>query len=161
MLLLPIQPKDALEQVIVPALRLLGQKLDSPEAEVMLLAIALQESGLAHREQIGGPAHGLWQFELGGLRGVFKHASSAHRAEDVASSLGVSSTPEAVYKALPEDDTLAACMARLLLWTDPKALPAVGDEAGAWALYLRTWRPGKPRPDHWHENYRKAVGAVS
>ncbi len=34
--------------------------------------------------------------------------------------------------------------ARLLLWTDAKPLPAIGDEQGAWDYYLRNWRPGKP-----------------
>ena len=48
--------------------------------------------------------------------------------------------------ALEHDDVLAAAFGRLLLWTDPRAPPAVGDESGAWALYLRCWRPGKPRP---------------
>ena len=33
--------------------------------------------------------------------------------------------------------------------TDPKRLPAVDDVDGAWGLYLRTWRPGKPKPDTW------------
>lgn len=37
---------------------------------------------------------------------------------------------------------LAAGLARLLLYTDPARLPGLGDEEGAWQLYLRTWRPG-------------------
>ena len=57
--------------------------------------------------------------------------------------------PDAIYAALEYDDVLAAGVARLLLWTDPKALPPVGDVDAAWALYLRTWRPGKPKPDSW------------
>lgn len=48
----------------------------------------------------------------------------------------------AVHPALEVDDVLAAGFARLLLWTDPHRLPAVGDVEGAWQLYLRTWRPG-------------------
>ena len=46
------------------------------------------------------------------------------------------------------------------LWTDPKALPPVGDVDAAWALYLRTWRPGKPKPDSWAGLYQRAMAAV-
>lgn len=43
-------------QAIAPALALLPARMSSPSAEVMLLAIGLQESNLTHRRQIGGPA---------------------------------------------------------------------------------------------------------
>ena len=49
---------------------------------------------------------------------------------------------DAVYNALEHDDVLAMGFGRLLLWTDPKALPGLNDVDGAWQLYLRTWRPG-------------------
>ncbi|HEY0201134.1 MAG TPA: hypothetical protein VGC24_05530, partial [Burkholderiaceae bacterium] len=55
---------------------------------------------------------------------------------------GVAFTPQAVWDALDDDDLLAAGFARLLLYTDPAPLPAVGDVEGAWAYYLRNWRPG-------------------
>lgn len=48
----------------------------------------------------------------------------------------------AVWQAIERDDVLACALARLLLYTDPSRLPDLGDEAGAWDLYLRTWRPG-------------------
>ncbi|WP_447751835.1 hypothetical protein [Pseudomonas nicosulfuronedens] len=51
-----------------------------------------------------------------------------------------------MWAAIEHDDILAACMARLLLFTDPARLPALGDESGAWDMYLRVWHPGKPRP---------------
>jgi len=47
-----------------------------------------------------------------------------------------------IWVVIGFDDVLAAGLARLLLWSDPRRLPAVGDEEGSWALYLRTWRPG-------------------
>ncbi|MNL60597.1 hypothetical protein D3C87_1844250 [compost metagenome] len=62
-----------------------------------------------------------------------------------------------VYATLEKDDVLASAFARLLLWTDPKALPDVGAKDAAWALYLRTWRPGKPHPQTWSDLYAKAV----
>ena len=133
---------------IDPALDLLPARMDSPEARVMLLAIGLQESRFTHRRQVGGPARGFWQFEKGGgVRGVLRHPASAQHANMLCSVRGVTNTADRVYDALEHDDILAAGFARLLLWTDPQALPMRGDDG--WALYLRTWRPGKPHPHTW------------
>ena len=161
MIALPATVSDLLRGPVRAALRLLPDRMTSDEARVMLGAIALQESGLTTRQQYGGPAHGLWQFERGGgVKGVLKHHATREHARALCAKCHVSPTEQAVYEALCRDDVLAAGFARLLLWTDPKALPALGDEAGAWGLYLRTWRPGKPRPAHWAGNYRQALLAV-
>lgn len=131
------------------------------KARVMLLAIPGQESGWRHREQVGGPAHGLYQFERGGgVRGVLTHRLSSPVARDVCNALLVYPSETPVYDALVNNDALACAFARLLLWTDPRALPDVGDQDGAWALYNRTWRPGKPHPDRWGANYSAAVSIV-
>ena len=110
----------------------------------MLLAIGLQESRFVHRRQIGGPARGFWQFEQGGgVRGVLAHPASAALARQVCQVRGVPPTAPSVYSRLELDDVLAAAFARLLL--DRSGAPArTGDADAAWALYLRTWRPGKP-----------------
>lgn len=158
---LPISLADAQTHILTPALSMLPAMMGTPKARVMLLAIALQESGLAHRVQVGGPAHGLWQFERGGgVKGVLRYHTTRDLARHVCRERGVNPNRWAVYKALSHDDILAACFARLLLWTDPHALPALGDESGAWDLYLRTWRPGKPRPVHFSGNYRQALLTV-
>lgn len=149
------------QEAINPALALLPAKMDTAAARVVLLAIGLQESRFIHRRQIGGPARGFWQFEQsGGVRGVLKHLSSEALARQVCAARGVEPTAPAVYAQLENDDVLAAAFARLLLWTDPKALPAIGDAEAAWALYLRTWRPGKPHPQTWLDLYRQAVAQV-
>ncbi|CAB3907584.1 hypothetical protein LMG26842_05692 [Achromobacter dolens] len=151
---------------ITPALALLPARMDTPEARVMLLAIGLQESRFVHRRQIGGPARGFWQFEKGtrasrgGVWGVFLHAASKDHLAALCKARSVACDPDAIYAALEYDDVLAAGVARLLLWTDPKALPAVGDSDAGWALYLRTWRPGKPKPDSWPPLYRQAAAEV-
>lgn len=143
---------------INPALAILPANMDSPAARVMLLAIGLQESRFQHRRQIGGPARGFWQFEQGGgVRGVLTHAASAALARQVCEARGVAPTATAVYGRLETDDVLAAAFARLLLWTDAGRLPAVGDKEGAWALYLHTWRPGKPHLNTWPALYAQAV----
>jgi hypothetical protein len=136
--------------------------MNSHAAIVEMLVIGLQESRFQHRHQIGGPAHGYWQFEKGGgVRGVLRHHSSCEHAQAVCRARNVIATEGAVYAALEHDDVLAAAFARLLLWTDPKALPALGDEQGAWDLYLRTWRPGKPHRHTWDALYEKALEAVA
>lgn len=146
---------------IAQALELLPAKMTCPEAEVLLLTIGLQESRLTHRRQIGGPARGLWQFERnGGVRGVLEHPASRGYAVSVCKIRGVEHLPAAVYAALEHDDVLAAAFARLLLWTDPKALPAVGEIGAAWDYYLRTWRPGKPHRHTWDLLYAQAMDAV-
>lgn len=151
---------------INPALALLPAGMDTPAARVMLLAIGLQESRFVHRRQIGGPARGFWQFEKGtrasrgGVWGVFLHAASKDHLATLCKARSVSRDPDAIYAALEYDDVLAAGVARLLLWTDPKELPPVGDAEAGWALYLRTWRPGKPHPESWPDLYRQAVAQV-
>lgn len=127
----------------------------------MMLAIGLQESRFQHRQQIGGPARGFWQFEKGGgVKGVIMHEATRELAQAVCKSRGVPATADAVYAALDQDDVLAAAFARLLLWTDPKPLPALGETDQAWGLYARTWRPGKPHRQTWNALYNRALEAV-
>lgn len=141
-------PRTILADAIEPALALLPAGMDTPQARVMLLAIGLQESALVHRHQVltggrKGPARGLFQFERGGgVVGVLTHRATRKLAQEVCDHRGVPAASYEAWQALEYDDTLAAAFARLLLWTDPGALPAVADTEGAWHLYLRTWRPG-------------------
>lgn len=167
-------PREFNERVLNPALNLLPAAMDSAQARVMLIAIALQESRLIHRWQVidpkrsdvKGPARGLFQFEKGtrasrgGVWGVFLHPASKGHLAVLCKARSVACDPDAIYAALEYDDVLAAGVARLLLWTDPKVLPAVGDADAGWALYLRTWRPGKPHPQTWPALYRQALAAV-
>lgn len=128
----------------------------------MLLAIGLQESALIYRRQFGnGPARGLWQFERGGgVAGVLQHRATAGFAADLCAVLDVRADPLEVWNQMERDDVLAAGFARLLLWSDPSPLPKIGDVDGAWELYLRTWRPGKPHVHAWRDNYNRAVEFV-
>lgn len=150
--------RSVLAGPMATAYTLLPARMNTPTANALLLAIGLQESRLTHRRQIGGPARGLWQFEQGGgVRGVLNHAASAKLAGRVCLARKVDTTPSAVYAELEHDDVLAAAFARLLLWTDPKPLPALGDVDASWALYERTWRPGKPHRKTWDALYAQAL----
>jgi len=153
----PMTLNSLIPTAISPALALLPPAMATPAARILLLAIGLQESRFLHRRQINGPARGFWQFEKnGGVLGVLTHPSSRDAAHNLCAARNVAPLSASVYPALETDDVLAAGFARLLLWTDPWRLPAPGDADGAWALYLRTWRPGKPHPHTWPALYAQA-----
>lgn len=155
---------DAVE----PALRLLPAAMDTARARVQLLAIGLQESRLQHRRQLVGnpprpigPAKGLWQCERGGgCKGVVEHSASRYWMAAVCKMRSVDFNATAIWNAIEHDDVLAAAVARLLLFTDPRRLPELGDEREAWNLYLRTWRPGKPKRETWAALYAQAINTV-
>lgn len=147
-------PNDA----IAEGLKLLPASMNTRKARVLMYAIALQESRFKHRRQIGGPARGFWQFERGGgVRGVLSHPSSSKHAGKVCVARNVKPTSIDVYPELEHDDVLAAAFARLLLYTDPRSLPEVGEVQEAWDYYIRNWRPGKPHRKTWDALYAQAV----
>jgi len=146
-----------LAHVMPAAFSLLPPNMDSREARVMLLAIGMQESRFKHRKQIGGPAHGFWQFEGGSsaaVGGVLRHPATSKYAGKVCDALRYRPEREAIYEAITDNDTLACAFARLLLWTLPNALPTNADEG--WAQYLAAWRPGRPHPETWPAFYEQA-----
>jgi len=146
---------------IDPALKLLPAAMDKPQARVMLLAIGRQESRFEHREQIGGPARGFWQFESGGgVKGVMNHPLTSAMAKAVCADCSVPFERTIIHQTLAKNDELAAAFARLLLWTDPKGLPGKDDPQGGWDLYARVWRPGKPHRETWDAFYKAAVKYV-
>ena len=153
-------------QAVNEGLRLLPPAMDSTEARVLMYAIGLQESRFTHRAQVidgggKGPARGYWQFERGGgVTGVLRHPASRFWANSVCNARNIPAQPLNVWLALETDDVLAAAFARLLLFTDPSRLPAVGEQADSWGYYLRNWRPGKPHPRTWPECYGAALKAV-
>lgn len=168
-----MSPFAALTLVIKPTIGWLDNYgvRSGPEAEAMLLAIGLVESKLKWRDQLDangeagalGPALGLWQFERGGgVKGVMTHKASAPVARAVVAEMGLDFLERKVWPALACNDALACAFARLLLWTDPRALPKVkpGSEEEAWEYYLRNWRPGKPRRKDWPDCWKQAVDAV-
>lgn len=161
-LALPIAPDDFYSEILAPALAMLPAQMTSDKARVLVCAICLQESGLNSRRQVGGPARGLAQFEMGGgVRGVLTAPPSRDYADTVCRRRNVLPTPGHVYAALADDDILAVALARLLVWTDLPPLPALDDVQGAWDLYARVWRPGKPRPKDWAANHKTALDALN
>lgn len=159
---------QVIAQILNPGLAQLPLSMDSLQARVMLLAIGLQESKFVHRAQVlngggKGPARGFWQFERGGgVKGVMTHHTTTGHAHRLCAERGVAWDSTAIWAKLETDDLLACGFARLLLFSDPKPLPALTDVDGSWELYAkRTWRPGKPHRSTWdgyHKQAREALG---
>ena len=146
---------DLLHQInfgpITEGLRLLPSKMDSLRARAQMLKMALQESKGIYRDQLEragrntrlGPALGLWQFERGGAcASLLKHPSTKGFARMLCDHFNVQANADALWRALPTNDVLAAAMARLNLYWHESPLPDVHDELGSFEYYIDCWRPG-------------------
>ena len=151
---------ETLKSYVIPAaLALLPAKMDTPEARAMLVAIALQESNLQYRKQIGGPALGFFMWELPQVGLVLRHEVIGPMALKVLADLAysVGAPPfENIHAAMQHNDVLQCAFSRLLLWPDAAPLPQRGDVQGSLATYLRVWRPGKPHPEKWPASWAQA-----
>lgn len=156
-------PETFLRNAIAPALRILPGQMDSRAARAMLIAVALQESRIEHRRQIGGPARGYWQFEQGGgVHGVLMHPACRPHIQEVLKALDYDpgSDEAACYAAIEHNDILAAAFARLLLWVLPGALPVQNAPASGWSAYVAAWHPGSPKRDTWDAFFGEAWDMV-
>lgn len=151
-------PEFFLEHAIFPAYDLLPENFGAPEASAMILAIGLQESRFEHRRQIGGPARGYTQFEMGGgIIGVLKHEATRDLIRGVLKNLDYTDdSPLASYQAIEHNDVLCAAYSRLLLWSHRDPLPRQEEREIAWQYYLDLWRPGKPHRKTWDAFYDDA-----
>lgn len=158
-------------------LALLPEPLRTLDAKVQLYATSVQENpARAPRQLIKkdgklqpiGPAAGDYQFEkTGGIRGLvnFKSARLQKMLSGVCKARKVAESVDALFDAIQVDPVLAAALARLLYYTDSGALPKAGAEQYAWAVYLRTWRPGAYERDpeglraKWSQSYAEAMKA--
>ncbi|MNO75238.1 hypothetical protein D3C76_662680 [compost metagenome] len=139
----------------------LPSRMDTVSARLIMLAIQKQEDPEERRYQVvkrteataqenivgpktaKGPARGLWQFEVGGgIVGVLQHEKTGPYIIDILNHFDVQASANRCKHAIEQNDVLAACFARLLLWADPKPLPKITDAEGAFDCYLRQWRPG-------------------
>lgn len=162
-----MKPITLLQTAIRPALaelEILGFK-SGQLAERFMLAIALQESGLRYRRQVSpdgsesGPASSFWQFEKnGGCKGVLAHRMTTAPINAICATYNVAPDAQSLWEAMRYQDIVAACAARLLIYTLPGALPATA--ADGWAQYVAAWRPGKPHDATWAANWKLAGETV-
>ena len=162
-----MKPITLLQTAILPALAELEtlRIKSSPLAARFLLAIALQESGLRYRRQVvaggaeNGPASSFWQFEKGGgCKGVLAHRLTAQPMAAICAAYNVAPDAQSLWEAMRFQDIVAACAARLLVYTLPGALP--DNASQGWAQYIDAWRPGKPHPETWAANWKLASETV-
>lgn len=153
-------PERFLQLAIEPAVQLLPIEMGSLQAKALILAIGLQESGLANRRQINGPARGMCQFEIGGVRAVMGHSSCVAALNAATSALSYPYDATTLYVAIEHNDILAAIFARLLLWSSSRALPPSTAPEDGWQAYVQTWRPGKPRREDWDAHFTRAWEVV-
>lgn len=140
---------------------------DGPGADAMSIACSFQESRFATRDQQDavnaiGPATGWWQFEKnGGVAEILEARQTRYIASELCRRAGVKAERDPVWRlfASAAGDDLACAFARLLVWKDPAALPAVEPGAAqlAYAYYDRNWRPGKKRPQDWPAAWADAL----
>ncbi|MCB1835703.1 MAG: hypothetical protein KDH19_19990 [Geminicoccaceae bacterium] len=135
-----MRPQDALDCLIRPGLRLMGEPFDRDEAAFLLLVIGFYESGFRARYQVDGPARGFWQFEQIGLLQALK----PYDVRRVLRQLILPEQPERLWPILPALDLGAVVLARGLLWSHPEPLPSIHASSQDLHRYYReTWRPGK------------------
>ena len=159
-------PAAFLSDMVRPGLRdlhVMGGPRHTTEAERFLVAIAGQESDWTHRYQHSpraqpGPARGWWQFEQIGVAGVLRHRSSGDLARRVLDRHHIVPHKAAAWRALECNDMFAVQIARLLIRTEPRALPVDADEG--WRQYLNLWRPGRPRQERWQQRWQAADDAT-
>jgi len=152
---------NIIKDYIEPGLKLLPQKMDTPDARAMLVAIGLQESGFAYRKQVGGPARSFWQFEMGGVTGVLTHDKTSAYISEVCKYIVLPAKVDLCYGVIAYHDALACCFARLLLYTLPSQLPKQYESDEGWKQYVAAWRPGKPRYKDWPQNFDNAWRLVT
>lgn len=160
-------PQRLYQTAIRPALdELAGLGIpSSPQAARLLLAIALQESGLKHRRQVvsggleNGPAVSFLQGEItGGLIDMLNRPSTSKYMKAICEAYNVTPTPAGLWEAIRYQDIVAFAAGRLLVYTLPLKLPVTQDEG--WTQYMRAWVPGKPHPERWPEAWRIATETV-
>ena len=150
------ETKDLLEWVIKPTLRALG--MDGEQAETLMLATALAESGGRHTRQIGGgPALGLWQMEPDthdDLYITYLFPTLFLRRPELPTRLKRASLYIFGGSFPPSSDLLihnpryACAMARIKYWRVPDALPdTLTEMAEYWKEHYNT-RLGKGTVEH-------------
>ena len=161
--------KEFNNKILQPSLSEITPIIDVPRssgADILLLAIAGQESNWTHRYQVTsaknrkGPARGFWQFEKnGGVAGVMRHNWTSSKAKKLVSYLELDWNRTTLWTELETNDLLSTGFARLLLWTDPNSLPRTSPQS--WRYYIRNWRPGKPHPAKWRNIWNQSKATIS
>lgn len=156
-------PELLLKSAIAPAVGYLrGMGIaDTLAARRLLLAIALQESGLTHRRQVSndgtesGPAVSWWQCEQTGAgHWLLLHRLAGPLLRKACADFNIDATDAGIWTAIRYGDALAAVVARLNIFVLPA--PVADSPDLGWQQYTAAWRPGKPIQATWAKNWALA-----
>jgi hypothetical protein len=130
----------------------------SVAAKRMLLATAFVESGLRNRRQIGnGTAKSFWMFERVTIQHLLvtthNHVGSILRKACNFHNCAIDSIQ--IHSCIEGHDDLAVILARLLMHSKDYPIPL--SQKDSYNYYIRTWKPGRPRPERWDAAYTLAA----
>jgi len=147
-----------LQHVIRPTLRLMGltnPRLNSPSAEILLLATACHESHCGeYLVQNGGPALGYMQIEPATHDDIYDNFL-AYRPAMFEMMQTIAS--DRLHERLIWDLRYSTAIARLVYWRTPYALPHRDDIAAMAATWKRDFNTDKGRgtPEKFMADWRR------
>lgn len=132
-------------------------RLYSAAAEELLVATCAQESALGkYRQQIGGPALGIFQMEPATYHDILVNYLVYHPILDLKIS---ALAPNRAVENLVTNDALAIAMARVQYLRAPGVLPAADDLKGLWLYYKAHYNTpkGAATIEQFYRNYKTLV----
>jgi len=135
-------------------------ELYSPESLELLMATCAQESHLGtYRQQVGGPALGIFQMEPATWNDIWANYLVYHTAL-AAEVKALQQIPSLGAREMITNDPLAIAMARVHYLRVPEPLPAMTDLAGLWRYYKAHYNTpqGAATQDEFFANYKRLVG---
>lgn len=134
--------------------------LYTPDVEELLMATAAQESALGtFRQQIHGPALGIFQMEPEDFRDIWQNYLQYHQAlADQIRGLCTDGMWQ-IPGELVNNDPFAIAMARVHYLRAPGTLPAATDLQGLWSYYKQHYNTpgGAATQPEFVCNYRRLV----
>lgn len=145
-----------LRALIVTTLTPLG--IYSANAEELLVATAAQESHMGtYRQQVNGPALGIYQMEPGDFEDIFRNYLAYHTT---LKNQVMSLEPDSINpQAMIFNDRFSTAMARVHYMRLPKALPASTDLQGIWMTYKIGYNSinGAATQEQFYANYKHYI----
>jgi hypothetical protein len=151
-----VPPNQFAAEIIRPVLEHLektDRRLNSIEAEKILLGTAIAESRLSDLRQKGGPALSMFQIEPSTFEDIFLRYLPDQRPDLLAAIEKLVFPAFTPLVQLPGNQHLACAIARIRYWMDPAPLPK--DINGLANYWKRVYNAsGRGSPQHWAMLYR-------
>lgn len=151
-----VPPSQFRAHVIRPVLMHLEKsepRLNSVEAENILLGTAIAESRLSELMQRDGPALSMFQIEPTTFEDVYRRYLPDRRPDLLEAIERLAIPAHALLVQLPGNQHFACAIARIRYWMDPAPLPKGIDELAAY--WKRVYNAsGRGSPQNWAMLYR-------